>query len=92
MGASGNPCPILGSRGEDCVERDTTLTAIDMAEAELRRLGLGFTRVRALEGVACLDLPSDEAAGIACDPLRGEVLRAVRAAGFARVAVYIDGD
>src|SRR5688572_25390047 len=42
------------------VERDTMLTAIDMAEAELRRLGLGFTRVRALDGVACLDLPSDE--------------------------------
>jgi hypothetical protein len=68
------------------------LTAIDMAEAELRRLGLGFTRVRALDGVGCLDLPSNEAAGIACEPLRSEVLRAVRAAGFARVAVYIDGD
>jgi len=67
------------------------LTAIDMAEAELRRLGLGFVRVRAGDEVACLDVPSAEAAGIACDPLRGEVLRAVRAAGFARVAVYIDG-
>lgn len=67
------------------------LTAIDMAEAELRRLGLGYARVRALDEVACLDLPSAEAAGIACDPLRAEVLRAVRAAGFARVAVYIDG-
>ena len=66
------------------------LTAIDMAEAELRRLGLDV-RVRAGGEVACLDVPSAEAAGIACDPLRGEVLRAVRAAGFARVAVYIDG-
>ena len=72
------------------MHREELLTAIDMAEAELRRLGLGHARVRSLDGVACLEIPAGEAAGIASDPLRGEVLRAVRAAGFSRVAVYID--
>ncbi|HEX5858813.1 MAG TPA: hypothetical protein VFY91_11965 [Microbacterium sp.] len=72
------------------MHREQLLTAIDMAESELRRLGLGHARVSSLEGVACLDLPAAEAAGIASDPLRGEVLRAVRAAGFERVAMYID--
>ena len=67
------------------------LTETEMAEAELRRLGLGHVRVRAADGVACLDLPFEDVAVIVCDPLRSEVLRAVRAAGFARVAVHIDG-
>ena len=82
----------VGFRVRTPVHREQLPTAIEMAEAELRRLGLGHARVHPLEGVACLDLPSAEAAGIASEPLRGEVLRAVRAAGFPRVAVYIDSD
>ena len=81
---------LLGLRARTPVHREQLLTAIEMAEAELRRLGLGHARLRSLEGVACLDIPSTEVEGIASDPLRGEVLRAVRAAGFDRVAVYID--
>lgn len=89
-----SPCRALdsfGTRARTSVKDAEMLIEIEMAEAELRRLGLGHVRVRAADGVACLDLPFDDLAVIVCDPLRSEVLRAVRAAGFARVAVHIDG-
>lgn len=63
------------------------LAEIDMAESELRRLGLGHVRVRPDGDIAWLDIPLDDLPVIASDPLRGEVLKAVRAAGFLRVAV-----
>lgn len=60
------------------------------AESELRRLGLAQVRIRGCGELAWLDLPVSQARMIARDPLRGEVVRAVVAAGFTRVAVSID--
>ena len=66
------------------------LAETELAQEELRRLGLGHVRVRAHGELACLDAPHSEIHTITGDPLRAEVLRAVRGAGFARVAVHID--
>lgn len=66
------------------------LAEAEMAESELARLGLGHVRVTAYGDLACLDVPRDEIGAISGDPLRAEVLRAVRGAGFDRVAVLID--
>jgi len=63
---------------------------VELAEEELRRLGLGHVRVRAYGALACLEVPRREVAAIVGEPLRAEVLRAVRGAGFERVAVRID--
>lgn len=66
------------------------LAEAELAHEELRRLGLGHVRVRAHGELACLDAPRGEIHALTGDPLRSEVLRAVRGAGFARVAVHID--
>jgi uncharacterized protein len=68
---------------------DEMLAEVDMAEAELRRLGLGHVRVRPVGDAAWLDVPLDDIPVIARDPLRSEVLRAVCGAGFRRVAVRL---
>lgn len=68
------------------------LAETEMAESELRRLGLGHVRIRPYGELACLDVPRGEIASIAGEPLRAEVLRAVRGAGFDRVAVNIDSE
>ncbi len=67
------------------------LAEVDMAESELRRLGLGHVRVRPDRDVAWLDVPLGDIGMITTDPLRNEVLKAVRAAGFRRVAVDLAG-
>ncbi|MGM7671713.1 hypothetical protein [Microbacterium sp. A93] len=72
------------------MNNDDMLAEAEMAEAELGRLGLGYVRVRAHGELACLDVPLNEIPVLAGDPLRSEVLRAVRGAGFERVAVHID--
>lgn len=72
------------------VNDDDMLAEAEMAEAELGRLGLGHVRVCAYGELACLNVPLKEIPGLAEDPLRSEVLRAVRGAGFERVAVHID--
>lgn len=64
---------------------------LDLAEGELRRLGLTQVGVRRFGDAAWLELPADQLALIAHDPLRGEVVRALQAAGFNRVAAAIDG-
>ena len=62
----------------------------EMAEAELRRLGLGGVRVCAHGELARLEVRGPDLAAVVCDPLRAEVVRAVRGAGFDRVAVDLD--
>jgi pyridinium-3,5-biscarboxylic acid mononucleotide sulfurtransferase len=58
------------------------LSQIDRAEEALRDLGLGDLRVRHHGDIARLELTVDDVARIAVDPLRSDVLSAVRGAGF----------
>lgn len=74
------------------VNDDDMLAETELAEEELRRLGLGHVQVRAYGELACLEAPRDEISAITGEPLRAEVLRAVRGAGFDRVAVHLDAD
>jgi uncharacterized protein len=67
------------------------LAQVEAAEAGLRRLGLGDLRVRHHGDVARVELPLDELARVAREPLREQVLRAVRAAGFRYVALDLAG-
>lgn len=71
---------------------DDMLAEIELAEEGLRRLGLGHVQVSGYGDLACLEAPRDEISAIVGEPLRSEVLRAVRGVGFARVAVHIDVD
>ncbi|MEV0952068.1 hypothetical protein [Promicromonospora sp. NPDC050249] len=63
---------------------------VEAAESELRRLGLEGIRVRHHGDLARLEAPHGDLASLAAEPLRGEVLRAVRSAGFRSVAVDLD--
>ncbi len=67
------------------------LAQIDRAEEALRELGLGDLRVRHHGDIARLELAADDLVRIAADPVRGEVLRAVRAAGFRYVTLDLAG-
>jgi uncharacterized protein len=67
------------------------LAQIDRAEEALRDLGLGDLRVRHHGDIARLELAADALARLAADPLRSEVLRAVRAAGFRYVTLDLAG-
>jgi uncharacterized protein len=67
------------------------LAQIDRAEEALRDLGLGDLRVRHHGEIARLELAADDLARVAADPLRSEVLRAVRVAGFRYVTVDLAG-
>jgi uncharacterized protein len=67
------------------------LAQIDRAEESLRELGLGDLRVRHHGDIARLELTLDDLARIAVDPLRSDVVRAVRAAGFRYVALDLAG-
>ncbi|HEY5979178.1 MAG TPA: ATP-dependent sacrificial sulfur transferase LarE [Microlunatus sp.] len=67
------------------------LAQIDRAEEALRGLGLGDLRVRHHGDIARLELTVDDLARIPLDPLRGEVLRAVRGAGFRYVTLDLAG-
>jgi uncharacterized protein len=67
------------------------LAQIDRAEESLRDLGLGDLRVRHHGDIARLELTADDLASIATDPLRSEVLRAVRGAGFRYVTLDLAG-
>jgi len=62
----------------------------EAAEDELRRLGLRDVRVRCLDGRAWLEAPSAQIASIAREPLRSEVVRVVRSAGFDDVAIGLE--
>lgn len=63
---------------------------VEAAESELRRLGLEEIRVRHHGDLARLEAPHRDLASMTSEPLRGEVLRAVRSAGFRSVAVDLE--
>ncbi|MFE7506984.1 hypothetical protein [Promicromonospora sp. NPDC057488] len=63
---------------------------VEAAESELRRLGLEEIRVRHHGDLARLEAPHRDLATMTSEPLRGEVLRAVRSAGFRSVAVDLE--
>jgi len=67
------------------------LAQVEAAESELRRLGLGDLRVRHHGDVARLEVPVENIAAVATPPLRDEVVRVVRAAGFRFVALDLMG-
>ncbi len=67
------------------------LALVDAAEAGLRRLGLADLRVRHHGEVARVEVPVDDVAAVAADPLRQAVVDAVRAAGFRYVALDLAG-
>lgn len=69
--------------GEEAVQ-------VEAAESELRRLGLEEIRVRHHGDLARLEAPHRDLASMTAEPLRGEVLRAVRSAGFRSVAVDLE--
>lgn len=75
--------PLVDAVGEETVQ-------VEAAEGELRRLGLADVRVRHHGELARLEAPRADLASIATEPLRGEVLRAVRSAGFRAVAIDLD--
>lgn len=67
------------------------LAQIDRAEEALRDLGLGDLRVRHHGDIARLELTLDDLTRIAVDPLRSQVLGAVRGAGFRYVTLDLAG-
>lgn len=67
------------------------LAQVDAAESALRSLGLGDLRVRHHGEVARLELPADDIASVATEPLRTQVWSAVRGAGFRFVALDLRG-
>jgi uncharacterized protein len=67
------------------------LAQIDRAEEALHDLGLGDLRVRHHGDIARLELAAEQLARIAVDPLRSDVVRAVRAAGFRYVTIDLAG-
>jgi uncharacterized protein len=84
--------PCLSSRipyGEP-VSREK-LVQIGRAEAALRELGFADLRVRHHGSTARIELPRSEMAHVLTDGLADEIVRRVRAAGFAFVALDLEG-
>jgi len=67
------------------------LRQVETAEAGLRGLGFRDCRVRHHGDVARVELGVDDLVAAASDPLRGNVIDAVRAAGFRFVALDLAG-
>jgi pyridinium-3,5-biscarboxylic acid mononucleotide sulfurtransferase len=67
------------------------LSQIEHAESALRQLGFADLRVRHHDEVARVELPAADLARAVVDPLRTQVLEAVRGAGFRFVAVDLAG-
>jgi pyridinium-3,5-biscarboxylic acid mononucleotide sulfurtransferase len=67
------------------------LAQVEAAERGLRRLGFRDCRVRHHGDVGRVELPADEIARAAAEPLRAQVHEVVRAAGFRFVAVDLAG-
>jgi uncharacterized protein len=67
------------------------LAQIDQAEAALRRLGLADVRLRHHDDIARLEVPVADLARVASSPLREQVNRAVRAAGFRYATLDLGG-
>jgi pyridinium-3,5-biscarboxylic acid mononucleotide sulfurtransferase len=85
--------PCLASRMAPGVEvTPERAERVERAEALLHELGVRECRVRYHEGdVARLEVPVDEVARLAADPVRSELARALRALGFKFVALDMDG-
>lgn len=65
---------------------------VERAEALVHALGVRECRVRYHEGdVARVEVPAEEVARFAADPVRTELARALRALGFKFVALDLDG-
>ncbi|HET6573500.1 MAG TPA: ATP-dependent sacrificial sulfur transferase LarE [Fimbriiglobus sp.] len=65
---------------------------VEEAEAVLRSFGLRDCRVRYHEGdLARIEVPADEVARLAAEPVRGELARRLKAIGFKFVALDLEG-
>src|SRR5665647_681351 len=90
--ATKHAVPCLASRIPHHFEvTPEKLAQVEAAESELRRLGLRDLRVRHHGDVARLEVPVEGIAAVATPPLRDEVVRVVRAAGFRFVALDLMG-
>jgi pyridinium-3,5-biscarboxylic acid mononucleotide sulfurtransferase len=67
------------------------LSQIERAELALRQLGFADLRVRHHDEVARVELPLEDLVRAVADPLRSQMLTAVRCAGFRFVAVDLAG-
>ena len=67
------------------------LSQIATAELALRKLGLRELRVRHHDRVARVELGPEELASALAEPLRSQIVAAVKSAGFAYVAVDLEG-
>ena len=65
------------------------LTAVERAEASLKRLGFDTLRVRHYESLARIEVPVDRLSEVV--ERRGEVVRAVSAAGYRWVTLDLEG-
>lgn len=84
--------PCLASRIPHFTEvSPERLAQVEAAERALRQLGFSDCRVRHHGDVARLELPPEELARAATDPLREHVREAVLGAGFRFVAVDLAG-
>jgi uncharacterized protein len=84
--------PCLSSRVPygDPITREK-LIEVGRAEAALRELGFRELRVRHHGSTARIELPKTEMARVLADGLADEIVRRVRAAGFAFVALDLEG-
>ena len=84
--------PCLASRIPHHAEvTPEKLAQIDQAETALRRLGLTDFRIRHHDDIARLELPVEQLVQVAALPLREQVNRAVRAAGFRYAVLDLGG-
>ena len=67
------------------------LARVDRAEAALRSLGFGLVRVRDHDDLARIECDEEGLARLADPSVRAAAARAVREAGFVRVAVDLEG-
>jgi uncharacterized protein len=85
--------PCLSSRiayGEEVTPERVRM--IDEAEAWLRRQGLRFLRVRYHKGdMARVEVPLDDLARLAAEPVRSELVKVFRSLGFKFVALDLEG-
>ncbi|WP_104162780.1 hypothetical protein [Cryobacterium sp. N22] len=64
---------------------------VEMAETELRRLGLGGVRVQHFGELARVIVDSSVIPVLAVEPLRSEVVNLIKSAGFTMVALDLTG-
>ncbi len=84
--------PCLASRiphGQEVTPEK--LRQVELAESSVRALGFSDLRVRHHGEIARLELPADDLVRAVTEPLRGQVVQAVRAAGFRFVALDLAG-